>query len=443
MKYKKKYIDLKRKIEEDTRNKRGGAQKDEEINMNRTKYVRLKREPLEYEKKSNSSDYTKRVKIYEYAKNGKYNDNNDCLGKEGKLCYIAEGGGGVVYKKRVEYEEEEIEVAIKTLCIEKYCLKKVNFMNPKFMCWKELDLLKRTTRLVLKGVTQNLPILYSYKICREKETTKVLLYNEYADGNLEYWLYRNHTEQEWKSFLFQFWSGLYVLQKYIQMVHNDLRLLNILYFDIPYEKEEYWKYTIEGEEYYVPNKGNVFTIWDYGSARVKNYVPHGKMKEIVDKAIKYNIDLVYIHDMYKRIKVLTLANKYTTTELEKYFIGEDRAYYEKTKRVNERRFTGWRFESKFKISLCYYMVEKGRYKELNKKKEGYLDPSKIIKEPPESINEILKELSTKYNLTYEERMAIYSPNLSVAKELPTPKELIKIYLSEYKEKKPSQLSFNI
>jgi hypothetical protein len=76
-----------------------------------------------------------------------------------------------------------------------------------------------------------------------------------------------HNNEIIKNILFQVIYTLYCInQKYPNFRHNDLHLDNILVDDIPYEDETYFKYSILGRNFYVPNMGFRILLWDYDFA---------------------------------------------------------------------------------------------------------------------------------------------------------------------------------
>ena len=78
-----------------------------------------------------------------------------------------------------------------------------------------------------------------------------------------------HNNEIIKNILFQVIYTLYCInQKYPNFRHNDLHLENILVDEIPYEEETYFKYTISGQNFYVPNLGFRILLWDYDFANL-------------------------------------------------------------------------------------------------------------------------------------------------------------------------------
>lgn len=382
-------------------------------------------------------DYSLRIKFLNNLRN-KIKDKNDCDTDENKII-LTKGGHGNIFKKIIYLNGEKYDISLKEQEVYPYILQKK--YNYKYKIWRELIILKKTTNLVKEKITQNLPILYDYEICKNK----IIFYNELATGDFLKWCNTLHTEEEWESMLFQLWSGVYSLQKHLKLVHNDLRLPNLLFYKIDKDKDkeegDYWKYIIDEDEYYIPNTGYVFVIWDYGSVDLLDIERDLKKKEIIQTKLNLNTDLHFFHDLYNRLRVLILYNKFTTTELEKFFVSDDaKKYMQKINSEAEQRFRkSGRFDEKYKIGLIYYLIENDFFNKLYKIEKEYLDKNSIIYLPPKRIDEILRKLSTSYNYAYEDIVINYNPQLK--QKIPSPKFLIKEFFSKYKEKKPYKLFF--
>lgn len=374
--------------------------------------------------------YDNRINYYNLLNNN-LKDDNDCLGKN---IPLKKGGHGSIYKKIIKKDNKIFEISIKEQKTDKNTINNKFNINNKI--WLEYDILKKSTELNLNKTTQNLPIIYDYNICKTENT--ILLYNELATGSFLDWCYESHTEDEWKSFLFQFWVGIYTLQKYLRLVHNDLRLGNVLYHKIEKKENEYWKYSIDGTDYYIPNEGYVFIIWDFGSSNlIKSDTDVNKQK------LDLNIDLHFFHDLYNRLRVLLLLDKYTTKELETMFISNKEVEYIKNKKQEcERRFRrDGRYDEKYKIALVYYLIENNKFDELNKKQK--ITINKVVQIPPDNIMNILKDLSEN-NYNYDDVLKIlYKSSYKIKQVIPSPKILIGKYFNEYKIKKPTSLEFKI
>ena len=103
----------------------------------------------------------------------------------------------------------------------------------------------------------------------KKEKPCLLVVNELADGDLKTYLEKKihiwHPELV-TNCVFQICAGLYALEKFYDMTHNDLHYGNILVHEIT--PGGFWHYKIDGHNYYVPNLGYVFLLWDMGMAHI-------------------------------------------------------------------------------------------------------------------------------------------------------------------------------
>jgi len=168
---------------------------------------------------------------------------------------------------------------------------KDSFTKQQFLAggsaWSELAVYILSTILVFSKVNPNLPITFRYYYCKEcqflnkniskKKQQCIMTLNEMGDGDLKMYL---KSKKMWNAklianFIFQVLSALYTLQKYFNMTHNDLHWGNVLVHEI--QKGGYWKYTIDGIDYYIENLGYVFVLWDFGMVEIP-----GKMNTVSD-----------------------------------------------------------------------------------------------------------------------------------------------------------------
>ncbi len=370
-------------------------------------------------------DYHNRIKYFDIFDN-KLHKNDNC-----ELVPFAKGGHSVIYKQKFKVEDEIVGIAIKKQKINKKMIQ--DFHNKNGKLWLEYHILKKTTEYVLNQITQNLPMLYDSEIKSHNES--ILFYSELATGSFLDWCYDDHTEKEWMSFLFQFWAGVYTLQKHLKLVHNDLRLGNVLYHKIKCLEHEYWKYIVDSTEYYVPNTGFVFIIWDFGSSQLVK-----STSDPVNTKLELNIDLHFYHDLYNRLRVMLLMEKFTTDELELFFVTETDLKYLEEKKNQCKKFRE-RFAEKYKIALTYYLIENNKFDELKQKPSN--NKSKTIKMPPDNIMIILKYLSEN-NYDYNDVIKIiYDPRHIIKKKISPPNILINKFFDQYLTKKPFELEFVI
>jgi hypothetical protein len=143
--------------------------------------------------------------------------------------------------------------------------------------WPEMAAYHFCTLLVMAKICPNLPVMYKYFWCpkckfvnrkirgKKKEGPCVLVVNELADGDLKTYLEKKiHIwyPELVTNCVFQICAGLYALEKFYNMKHNDLHFGNILVHEI--QAGGFWHYKIDGKNYYVPNLGYMFLLWDFG-----------------------------------------------------------------------------------------------------------------------------------------------------------------------------------
>jgi hypothetical protein len=356
-------------------------------------------------------NYYKRIEYYNIL-NNKLKTRDDCINKK----HIVEktGGSGFIYKKTIKINKNNYIVSLKEQDIT---------IKNKYKLIKEYEILKKCTNLVNNKITQNLPLIYDLYIC---DKNKFIFYNELATGDFFDWCYYKHTDEEWESFLFQLWVGYYAMKKHLKIVHNDLRYGNVLYHKIN-KNGENWKYKINKDEYIIPNEGYVFMIWDFGSAEY-----------ITNDYIKYksesNIDLFFFHELYIRLQIFYISERYTTIEIETYFSTDDeKQYVEDKKKESERLFRkSGRYDEKYKMALIYYLIENDKLNKLDKNNENNENnTSKKIYLPSNKIMKILKELSEN-NFPYaEKKEIILDKKIKVNTKILPPNELIKKYFKKY------------
>lgn len=130
--------------------------------------------------------------------------------------------------------------------------------------------------LVFNNVAQNLPVMvdsYSCDRCSfESKTIKnrtgrcIISISELGRFDLTEWISRKHNDDFLNSALFQIMAGIHAIQYHYGIVHMDIKPENILVYNV--EHGGYWKYTIYGRDFYVPNFGKLFVISDFGLAKI-------------------------------------------------------------------------------------------------------------------------------------------------------------------------------
>ena len=90
---------------------------------------------------------------------------------------------------------------------------------------------------------------------------------EFADGTL-YDLLKTDpfSTEELDCFLFQVMVAIHTLQYHYQVCHFDIKKQNILYYRV--NSGGFWKYTVYGKDYYIPNNGYVLILNDFGLSKI-------------------------------------------------------------------------------------------------------------------------------------------------------------------------------
>jgi hypothetical protein len=363
------------------------------------------------------------------------NKNEGRIGINKEYAYYTKGGQGSVYFLYLIIDDDrKYEIALKFVNLPNFLLGK-NKYNYYYKKWREIFALNECTKLVKDKVTQNLPIMYYNQICTSKsDESWITIYSELADGNIIQWLNEEHSVEDWKSLFFQVWHALDVLQRKLKLVHNDMRLPNILFYNN--NSKDTFKYVIGDNKYYLEKPKFIFLIWDYGSC--ETLMHPGKDYNNIKNKLESNKDLHFLHDMYNRLRVFAIMNRYTHTELENILskTKKDEEYIKQTKEENMKRFNKDRFVEKYKISLTYYIIETGRFEKLYQdRKEEVLEGFSKIYLPPKEIDNILKDLSENYNCSYKGALSQQGPYGSDCKKIPNPRVLIDKFLPEYKDLK--------
>jgi len=378
--------------------------------------------------------YDERLKLYKLLTNQPKNiviNNNDCSIvnrteksfkiNDRKYKNIAKGGSGTIFKVELFINDKKYVFSIKILQIPKQIANISNEENTSVKGWKEVFMLKKSNQFLINKRTQNLPFFYGYNICpiinNNIQYNNFILYNELANGSFMDWIKEKHSSDEWKSFYFQIWSVMRLLQKELKFMHKDLRFDNILYHKINKEQNQiYWKYTIDDTEYYVKNCGYVFILWDFGSWSSLDMLDTLQKSKInLKEYFETNQDLQKINqELYKRIQALQIEDQYTSDEL--YNILKNKGYENEIKKqmkesniyIQNNGKKSFRYDYYLHSLLGFIVIENNLYVEL------YDETEKKLYLPPSDIKIMLDQISEKDSMK-------------------NPDYLIDKYLSEYKQ----------
>ena len=136
--------------------------------------------------------------------------------------------------------------------------------------------------LVENGICINLPYLIETFTCDKCDFKDLLIgptggsnkfpclifLTELAQGGtLKDWFKRKDLkEEDWYNALFQMMAGIHAIQMYGQVWNYDVKSVNTLVYNVT--PGGYWKYTILGQDFYIPNRGYIIILNDFGVSTV-------------------------------------------------------------------------------------------------------------------------------------------------------------------------------
>ena len=257
-----------------------------------------------------------------------YNGNKNCILKDGTNYMkdniilekrIGEGDWGNVY---MTYLKNKIinknKFAIKVTKITKY-----DYNNPftdSSYSWYEIWILKDIIKpLVVNSICPNLPLYIDTFLCdkcdfvfknNKKQFPCISIATELGRGDLKcFFLNYFPNEKLLLSILFQILAGLHAIQMSGQILHNDIKLNNVLYYKV--RPGGYWKYIVNNKSFYVPNYGYIFIINDFGVSTM--YSPYFKLYPN-KKTQLYNLGSRYAINMNGVFSPINTYYSYTSNK---------------------------------------------------------------------------------------------------------------------------------
>lgn len=176
--------------------------------------------------------------------------------------------------------------------------------------YRVLTLLKK---IINKFMCPNFIEIYYY------DSKKPYILMEYADGDCRFLFKDDFYETEiYEIFICQILMGLLCLHTQTILYHRDLKPANLLYKNI--NKNIVFHYKINNEDYYIPTKGYLFMIADFGRASLEL----GIYSE--EKNLATQIEIYHMQFLEKKFqtmeKFLELFSNEEQTELKKIYIKE-------------------------------------------------------------------------------------------------------------------------
>ena len=254
---------------------------------------------------------------------------------------------------------------------------------------RETYFLKKVKNIIEKDICPN----FIYLLNTNKDNKLIM---EYANGDLISFLkITEHSDEIFENMIFQILIAILVMQKKIQMFHNDLKPKNIFYLSIDNSKYKYFKYIINDQVFYLPNIGYLFVIGDFGHSEILEKNNFNTMSnDDIKFAIDYNYDFEYISSFYNRIiidNIIKLFNDYEDF-LNKNNLTTDsnlREYIDN--KINDLEIHFKKYSDKLKKSMLlraviYYCLENNLF-DWRKYKENFIEFL-----PSENINILLKNV---------------------------------------------------
>lgn len=142
------------------------------------------------------------------------------------------------------------------------------------------------------------------------DSKKPYILMEYADGDCRF-LFRDEFFQTeiYEIFICQILIGLLCLHTQTILYHRDLKPANLLYKNI--NKNIVFHYKINNEDYYVPTKGYLFMIADFGRASLEL----GQFSE--EKNLATQIEIYHTEFLEKKFKTIQNFLELFSTEEQK------------------------------------------------------------------------------------------------------------------------------
>ena len=201
--------------------------------------------------------------IERYKKNGEWKQcfETEVLGKN----IINSGGFGMI-RKIVKNRDDIFILKLSSYDIDFYYTLTESFVL-KYIC----------NDIINKKLCPNVPYtfeIFSCDNCTIKTSNNKIIKNkclincaEYGNSDFTTYLEKinNPSKELLNSLLFQIMAGLHTLQHHYQTCHFDIKAPNILIYNVT--PGGFWKYTIYGKDYYVPNYGALAIINDFGMAK--------------------------------------------------------------------------------------------------------------------------------------------------------------------------------
>jgi hypothetical protein len=183
----------------------------------------------------------------------------------------------------------------------------------------EIDILDKMSKLVEKGISPNMPLVYtSVKCNKPKDSTLAtnpaandrirkgnyyVVLSEIADGDTQNFFQSKYSDNVYESALTQIMFSLRAFHN-MGYYHDDVHLGNFLWHKIT--PGGYWQYQYNDTTIYVPNTGHLLVLWDPGNAKpLPNATIYKDMPLFRDYIYAYSlIDEIETRDTFKKLNMI-------------------------------------------------------------------------------------------------------------------------------------------
>jgi hypothetical protein len=190
---------------------------------------------------------------------------------------IGKGDWGNVFSVCSNIDKSKICYAIKMSRITKDDLE--DPFSDNSSSWYEIFILKYIIKkIILKNMCPNFPLFIDTCLCNNYDFTfrkgnqchpSIMIAIELANGDLSDFLnFNSPSDKELYSALFQIMAAVHALQIIGQILNNDIKSKNILYYNV--KPGGFWHYKIDEHNFYVPNYGKMFILNDFGVSSLYN-----------------------------------------------------------------------------------------------------------------------------------------------------------------------------
>lgn len=219
-------------------------------------------------------EFTVNDRVKDYNVFTKVLKNEKKKGEFKKVAKLGQGEQGSVYKMEIKIGQKKRHLAMKKFIIDKKTAKYIDNIFKKEALKKESYIeyaaMQLVNELIFQKICPNYVMNYGWDhkersgVCVEEYPYNMYLYNEYIDNAELFsdWMDKRHKSEEWFNVYFQILVSIYAIREKFNLVHSDLHSFNIFVKKV--KKGGYWKYVLNGKDYYVPNLGFVILMNDFG-----------------------------------------------------------------------------------------------------------------------------------------------------------------------------------